>query len=153
MLEMLHDLTTSDEVVGLALEYSMGIEYGVIKIKNVILIFQDFRNHGCMTTTEIQSKRTWWVPRSHGPQDRRYKFEVALVLEMIPVQLVPGLFLLQIQDLYRITEDALAMVAREESMLFIRKEKLARRSAKGAVDIRHDNFNLRCPPGISRDAV
>jgi hypothetical protein len=58
MLEMLHDLTTSDEVVGLALEYSMGIEYGVVKIKNVILLFQDFRNHGCMATTEIQSRRT-----------------------------------------------------------------------------------------------
>jgi hypothetical protein len=73
-------------------------------------------------------------------------------MEMIPVQQVPGLFLLQIEDLSRISKDPPAMIAREEAMLFIGKEKLARRSAKGAVDIWHDDFNVRCAPGISRDA-
>jgi hypothetical protein len=84
-----------------------------------------------------------------GLKQRRYKFEIAFVLQVILVQQVTGFFLFEIQDLPGIPEDALTLIAGKEAMLFIRKENVALGFAQGTVDIRHDGFNLKSAQGIA----
>ena len=93
-----------------------------------------------MTTTEIQSNRVCGVSGSDGFKNGRHKIEITLVLEVILMKEVPVLFLLQVQHLFRSPKDTPAVITGEETMLFVRKEELARGFAQGAGIFRHDEL-------------